>query len=425
MKKHLIIVAVAMSISACGGSSDDGGGGSGGSGGGSGGIFDAPTGEIAAKMAKVEVLESSLPNGNLCNHPSSTVFETNDLIVGYSEHADKNQYDRDLRYMAQFSQVALNELYEGVGLTREELNITDEDKWVVCFINSKANNGTGFVQGMEASPSQFAENGLILVKHELFHTIQAELLGRIEGFYFLPYWFQEATAEYYARDMQIDNVTQNLMKSFHDHLVKDHGHLHSTYRVEYWSEGQQIDNKFDNDQYPVFLTALNYLIEEGGLESGDILRLIKGSISDAEYSRTGFDEAVLALEADGGLTIPNYAFFDLSMNSHVFEQLVIDDWLGQKEYSAEFISVSPDVFIKEVILFDVNDSTMEKAYLGSVNESQTAYSYIINSIPDSDYKVYAGTNDDIIYGPIDGTVINGELGSLDFTNVDVCTECDD
>jgi hypothetical protein len=421
MRKHLLTVAVAMSLSACGGSSDDGGGGS--------GIFAPPTGELATRMQAISVKNSQVSLETQCG-VSGTVLETDNLVVGFSKDSTNKQHKADLAYAAQMAQVGLNELVQfGQFDKYSDLGLDEQNKWFVCFINSMTGNGTGFVGGMEFSPSGFDNLGLHLTKHELFHTIQSQLLNDEYSYLHLPFWFQEATAEFFALDGELPNLPGSFMTAFlNDVYDLENRQAETPFGVDTWNTDQDIRNalpEYGNYLYKIYSTALNYLTSRD-LTKQDMLDLTRDSYQSGQdfVTRPKFHEAVKNLEADGKLNLPTgYEYVDLK-TSDIFKDLVVNDWLGSTEYTASFTSVSADILIGELFLIPESDTGEE--YNIPVASDQHSYSYPANSVLDGEYNIYAIDIDDTnIYGPIQQSVIEGELGNIDFTDVGICDHCDD
>ncbi len=426
MKKHILTIAIAISLSACGSSSDDNSNGGGSEG---DGIFNPPTGELAQKMKAVSVKDSQVDLLANCG-TTGTTFETEDLVIGYFKEALTQRYDADLFYAAQLSQVGLDELVEfGRFDKATDLGLDGQNKWFVCFDNSKTGNGTGFVGGLEFSPTAFDQYGLHLAKHELFHTIQSRFLNDEYGYLHLPFWFQEASAEFFAYDGQHPNVTGSFMQTFLADVYKESNISAKTpTAIETWNTDQQIRQhlpEYQNSLYKIYTTALNYLVAKD-LTQDNIIELTRNSYLAGQNfeTRPQFHSAIQALEADGELNLPSgYEYLDLKV-SETFKELVVDDWLGGAEYTASFTSVSPDIEIGHLFLIPLTDKGDD--YSIPVASNQQSYSYISGSVLNGAYELYAiDTLDTHVYGPITQSVVNGELGDVDFTGVGECTTCDD
>lgn len=388
--------------------------------------FDAPSGDLKTKMDQIEINDSADPSNVLCQTPeeATTVFETDDFIVSFGQQSDAPYYAQDLAYAAQMSQVALNELIEVTKLDKEkDLHLDGSNKWFVCFENSKQGRGEGYINGARVNPEAFDEDALKLTRHELFHTIQAELLGEKEAYSHLPFWFQEATAEYFAHAEVQANEPRSLLEQFTADIAEvtwEDDPAETSYDVLSYKQDNAISDQtnYDNKLFDIYVTSLKYLVDRG-LDTDEILTLISSSSSDtSDASRDAFHAAMAALESDGKIEFPTgYTYQDLR-TVQGFTALVLDDWLGDSEYSAEFTSVNDSVMIGELYLFnEVGDE-----YTATVADDQTQYFYTIDSIPDGTYEIYAGdTADENIYGPITQEVVNGELGPVDFTDQELCT----
>jgi len=430
-KKLYLSVVIAAVLSGCG-SSSDGGNSGGDSGGGdtSPSLYDAPTGQLAIDMSNVTVQDSSQSVTDVCNTEDLTVFETEDFIVGVGNEAEAPYYDQDLRYAAQMTQVALNELLITTALTKAELDL-ENNKWTACFNNNKSGNGTGAIEAFYFGPSAFDESGLKLAKHELFHTIQSELLQKENAYTHLPFWFQEATAEYFAQQ-GLEIISHRELSLFSDALAEDNTLVDSSYGVDDYTHDQAIrvaKPEYSSDLYTIYETSLAYLMElDSGLNDDSIIQLIRDSYSSNPFStpdyttRDQFHEAIVDLENAGDLVLPNsYNYVDLK-TTDVFNELILDEWMegGGAQYSAGFIAPENVTIEKLFICADTSDENT--CYEAFVSEEQDTYFYATASIPDGDYSVYAIDKADVYsYGPIAQTVINFELGDLDFSAASECT----
>ncbi|CAH0525477.1 hypothetical protein [Vibrio hippocampi] len=388
--------------------------------------FDAPTGELKTSMEKIEISDSANAPTFSCQAPeeATTVFETEDLIVSFGQKSQAPYYEQDLAYAAQMSQLGLDELISVTGLDKEtDLNLNGTDKWFICFENSKLGEGTGYINGMRVNPKAFDNNALALTKHELFHTIQAELLQDNEAYSHLPFWFQEATAEYFAHAELQESESRSFLEEFTANIANVTSAADpadTSYDVLHYAQDQAIrtDVGYENKLYDIYVTSLKYLVDVG-LDKGDMLNLIRNSHSNgSDYTREAFHSAMNDLEADSDIEIPTgYTYEDLRTVAG-FTELVLNDWLADTEYSAGFTSVNETIEIGE--LFLINEDGI--SYTATVTQDQTTYYYTANSIPDGDYDIYAVDSDDEnIYGPKSQTVTDGSLGDVDFTDQPVCT----
>ncbi|MGI2224753.1 hypothetical protein [Shewanella frigidimarina] len=431
------IVLLSTGLTACGGSDSnelviDSGNTSSNGGGSSSSeqsVFMAPTGELAQKMLAINTSASNNSVEAKCS-TTGNVYETTDLYVGFSSGANSNKYDADLVYAAQLTQAALNELIVVTGLDKnKDLSLDGQNKWTICLDNNKTGNGTGSIASMTYSPSALDADGFKLAKHELFHVVQTELLGQNTIYHHLPRWFQEGSAEYFA-SMDPSNVSRSLLVNFTNDLAGNTSlqGLQSAYGINTYNHQQAILEaypQYDNKLYSIYKTSVNYLIDKG-LTDQALISLIRNSYQAGQDPQTmpQFHSEIAMLQATGAFTLPSgYDYTDL-LTTEGYSELILNDWLNTDQYSASFTSVSATVSIARLFLIPTQNQDNE--YEITVNSDQSGYSYAVGSIPDGDYQIYAIDSADInVYGPISQSVINGELGNVDFTGVKVCESCND
>lgn len=431
------IVLLSTGLTACGGSDSnelviDSGNTSSNGGGSSSSeqsVFMAPTGELAQKMLAINTSASNNSVEAKCS-TTGNVYETTDLYVGFSSGANSNKYDADLVYAAQLTQAALNELIVVTGLDKnKDLSLDGQNKWTICLDNNKTGNGTGSIASMTYSPSALDADGFKLAKHELFHVVQTELLGQNTIYHHLPRWFQEGSAEYFA-SMDPSNVSRSLLVNFTNDLAGNTSlqDLQSAYGINTYNHQQAILEaypQYDNKLYSIYKTSVNYLIDKG-LTDQALISLIRNSYQAGQDPQTmpQFHSEIAMLQATGAFTLPSgYDYTDL-LTTEGYSELILNDWLNTDQYSASFTSVSATVSIARLFLIPTQNQDNE--YEITVNSDQSGYSYAVGSIPDDDYQIYAIDSADInVYGPISQSVINGELGNVDFTGVKVCESCND
>ncbi len=438
MKKYTSLISftlLSLVLSACGGSdsnesiNDSGNTSSNGGSSPDQSVFMAPTGELAQKMLAIQSSVSNNSVEAICS-TTGNVYETTDLYVGFSSSANSNRYDADLVYAAQLTQAALNELITATSLDKsKDLSLDGQNKWTICLDNNKTGNGTGSIASMSYSPSALDDDGFKLAKHELFHVVQSELLEKSTVYLHLPRWFQEGTAEYFA-SMDPNNVSRSLLMNFTNDLASNTSlqDLQSAYGINTYNHQQAIVEaypQYDNKLYSIYKTSVNYLIDKG-LTDQALISLIKNSYQEGQNPQTmpKFHSEIAMLQATGIFTLPSgYDYADL-LTTEGYNELIINDWLNTDQYSASFTSVSATVSIARLFLIPTQNQDNE--YEITVNSDQSGYSYAVGSIPDGDYEIYAIDSADInAYGPISQSVINGELGDLDFTGVKVCDTCND
>jgi hypothetical protein len=440
MKKYKSLISIALlsaGLTACGGSdsnetpSDSGNANNNGGGSSSSeqSIYTAPTGELAQKMLAINTPASNNSVEAKCSTTGS-VYETTDLYVGFSSSANSNKYDADLVYAAQLTQAALNELIAATGLDKsKDLSLDGQNKWIICLDNNKTGNGTSSIASMTFSPFELDADGFKLAKHELFHVVQSELLEKNTVYLHLPRWFQEGTAEYFASSTS-SNVSRSLLANFTSDLADNASlqSLKSAYGINTYNHQQAILEaypQYDNKLYPIYLTSVNYLIDKG-LTKNALITLIKNSYQAGQdpQAMPKFHNEIAMLQATGSFTLPSgYDYTDL-LTTEGYSELILNDWLNTAQYSASFTSVSATVSIAR--LFLRSTLNQENEYEVTVNTDQSGYSYAVGSIPDGDYQIYAiDTADENAYGPVTQSVVNGELGNVDFTGVKVCETCND
>ncbi|AZG74123.1 hypothetical protein [Shewanella livingstonensis] len=440
MKKYTSLISIALlsaGLTACGGSdsnenTDDSvntpsnGNGSSSS---EQSVYMAPTGELAQKMLAITPSASDNSVEAQCSTTSS-VYETTDLYVGFSSSAKSNGNDADLIYAAQLTQVALNELVTATGLNKSnDLNLDGQNKWVICLDNNKTGIGTSSIASMTFSPFELDADSFKLAKHELFHVVQSELLEQSTVYLHLPRWFQEGSAEYFA-SMDSSNVSRSLLMNFTSDLASNSSlqGLQSAYGINTYNHQQDILEaypQYDNKLYSIYKTSVNYLVDKG-LTDQALISLIRNSYQAGQDPQTmpQFHSEIAMLQATGAFTLPSgYDYTDL-LTTEGYSELILNDWLNTDQYSASFTSVSATVTIARLFLIPTLDQ--ENEYEVTVNTDQSGYSYAVGSIPDGDYQIYAiDTADENAYGPMTQSVVNGELGDIDFTGVNVCETCDD
>jgi hypothetical protein len=392
-------------------------------------IYTAPIGELAQKMLAINTSASNNSVEANCSTTGS-VYETTDLYVGFSSSANSNKYDADLVYAAQLAQAALNELIATTSLDKSnDLNLDGQNKWVICLDNNKTGNGTSSIASITFSPFELDASGFKLAKHELFHVVQTELLGQNTIYHHLPRWFQEGSAEYFA-SMDPSNVSRSLLVNFTNDLAGNTSlqGLQSAYGINTYNHQQAILEaypQYDNKLYSIYKTSVNYLIDKG-LTDQALISLIRNSYQAGQDPQTmpQFHSEIAMLQATGAFTLPSgYDYTDL-LTTEGYSELILNDWLNTDQYSASFTSVSATVSIARLFLIPTQNQDNE--YEITVNSDQSGYSYAVGSIPDGDYQIYAIDSADInAYGPISQSVVNGELGNVDFTGVKVCESCND
>lgn len=412
MKKSVLALTIAVVLVGCGTSdetksTDTGNTNSG----------DKPTSNVglSAEMAKVTLQD--IGTISECGI-TSQAFSTADLNVAYDAGATQANID-DLKNAARLSQVALDELVSKSGLDKStsELNITANNKWTVCFDDNKTGNGSGDVRKLVFSPKDFSDDGYILAKHELFHVFQSALVNNEQAYMHLPFWFQEASAERFA-GRNIDDVSATTLTRFVD--VTNMTPLN----ILSWNNEQTVKTthgNFDFGLYDIYQKSLEYFVSHG-LTDTKIIELTRASYRNGQDAvlRPAFNDAMELVVFDTPLPA---TYNELRDDVNLFKQHVITDWLANAEYSATFSSVAGDVQIGKLMFESIN-SDLE--FSGMVNSAQTSYAYNKGTLADGDYNIYAiNVADTAVYGPIQQTVTNGELGPIDFAGQSLCTNCDD
>lgn len=414
MKKRILALTIALALVGCGSSSDDNSSGS-----------TVPPGpdDNSGTQTELEVKMKAVPlqdigTATYCDNSSPT-FTTPDLNVAYHKDAGRTNIE-DLKNAARLSQVALDELISKTGLDKSasEINITSNNKWTVCFNDNKTGHGEGHVRKLDFSPKNFSGDGYILAKHEFFHVIQSALVNNEAVYMHLPYWFQEASAEHFA-GRNSDAVNSTLLNKFINETTI------TPLNILTWNKEQEIktstNGAYNSDLYKMYQKSLNYFISRG-LTDTQIIKLTRDSYRNGQNSssRPAFHEAMAALNLPSPLPV---SFVDLRDNTADYQQHIITDWIGDDEYSANFATVRDGVNIGKLIMMGTN-TDVEHAAIVSLD--QTSYTYTKGILPDGNYDIYAiNTADTAVYGPIQQTVTNGELGSVDFSGQALCTDCND
>ncbi|KII79886.1 hypothetical protein [Vibrio renipiscarius] len=417
--KNLAALGILLTLVGCGGGDSDSkpSGDNGGNEGGNGGeptppatnlITSWPMSKVIAEIAATNVTQTV--DSNVCsndnNHKKPTV-ETANFIV-----STMNGTQDDVIKAAKITQASFNELLVHTKLTPAELNLSANSKWTACFSNKNIgtdnSQGTGYPDRFDFAPStldvthpDFTDTS-ILTKHELFHTIQAELLGDSEPYDHLPRWFQEGSAELFAgRHIRITSHK-------HDEFAIDADRTPlsiETYNDELAVMSEPlIKAAYEDHMYNLYHDNVNYLVAQG-LSVKDTLTLIRDS------SGQQFDTAIGAVEQKLNLPTP---YIELRDDVNSYRNNVIDT-LHKQEITAAYID-DIQANVSQIII--TSKGKEDTVATGSVNRAQNQYA-INGRIADGNYDAYAsvklGENDDIMYGPIDVTVKNNVLGSLDFT----------
>lgn len=422
-KKKLVALSVLLALVGCGGSDGDSNHSGGNNGnGGTGGEITPPVNSLITSwpMSKVKdefqkTTVTEIGTSTICggSHPA---VETEHFIV-----SSPNGTLEEIKSAAKITQVSFDELLVHTKFTPEELNISTGNKWSACFSNENIGtdnyDGTGYANSFEFKPGTIDVNNAdfietsILAKHELFHTIQAELLGDKNPFEHLPRWFQEGSAELFA------GRTIKSTSHKHDEFLLDTSR--TPLSIITWNDEQElmsdvdIKNVYENHMYDLYHENVNYLVAKG-LKVTDTLNLIQDSHGNA------FDTAIGAVEEKLNLTTP---YIELRDDKNSYRANVIAT-LNQQEVSGPFKDDIP-MDALEVMIFQKGQLDIPHAK-GTVNRAQNQYALIGDSIANGNYDAYVTVDDlhggDLVYGPITISVKNGALGQLDFTGAPEFTD---
>lgn len=369
--------------------------------------------DVIAKMAKVDISNQYTETLNLCGITNGHVIETKDLKVGF--HKDNVTFNvNELKVAARMSQVALDEDISNTSLERvTDLNIDSSRKWIACYKDDKSLNGAAlFPNGFEFSPRTLDTNSAdfmssyTLAKHELFHVIQYALLPKPTSgdnqFSQYPRWFSEASAEFFAGKTELALPAE---------LVNFLADLQTTpFDINDWEEEMIINseaiNVYRNSMYRMYLTSFKYLIEKG-LSFEHFVRLTTASSNIA-----AFDAEMAVIENE--LSLPT-TYAKLKSSPSEYQKHIMVDWLKIDVISAYYSDNIADKVIG--LFFTINNEIKERATINTLQNSYT----MSPSIADGNYKVYAVTITDDIYGPVDVTVHSGMLDAIDFAGAPICT----
>lgn len=366
-------------------------------------------------IAKVRL--SNLPDEDLCNTGSARkVVETADFKVSFGTEVT-NYNNSELEKSARMMQVALDELIFLTGLNKSsDLKITSTDKWVGCYNDSKTGNGEGGIRKFTFSPKSLditdnqVNDGYVLAKHEIFHTIQAALLNESVLYHHIPRWFQESSAEIFAG--KSSNITGNFVQGFMADSSKTPFSV-QTYTDEN-NTNSATSNKYRSEMYKLYMSSLEYLIAKG-LTKDRLLTLTKNSYSALGdgSSFAAFNSAMSTMENE--LSLPT-TYSTLRTSTADYNTHVINDWMDKIAYNESYIDdIAPDA--TNILVMTSDDKT--PITTGNINSVQDIYT-LPKPISNGSYHIYIETSDDQIYGPLSKTVTNGKLGALNFSGIGVC-----
>jgi hypothetical protein len=365
-------------------------------------------------MNYVAVTSIPASHNELCDGTGKAAIETKDFIVGFDSNNSRYEL-QELEKAARLTQVALDELVAHTGLHKErDFNISSTDKWVACYKDNASGHGSAFDRRFEFSPksvdteSKDFSDSYTLAKHELFHVIQNSLLPNPASgsnqYTQYPRWFSEGSAEFFA------GKTQLISSATLDSFIVDT--KTTPFSINNYDEEQEIEKttsgRYKNDMYKMYLTSFNYLVKHG-LSFEHIVRLTESSSEVA-----AFDQAMSVIENELSLPV---SLRQLRDDTSAYQEHIVKGWLTEGTTGNAYVDNIQDDAKLLFVVTKLDETTVVE---GSVSASQDSYTFDA-PIPNGTHALYMETANRDIYGPQEITVTDGSLGSVDFSDVAVCT----